>query len=425
MGRLFTYMVKAAAGEQPYTEDQYAAWLADGAGFDSQYYHPAMEQRILEDEKKFAREVAREPMAGLGGRSRRASLRRFQRLVANVRNQQRSRGATYITNTLSQGGTLQPWAVDHLQKGYGITNDLLKNERFQKYISEVNADNQSDVRNAFMAMGITWDPKTSDYRDPAFIKSLQEGIRAGKWKPAAPVAPEPAPEPAPTEPATTTVTPDHAPATGSAMKPANEGGVRPVSSSEQSPAPLKSVTAPDVAASVQKPGGRVGPMVRDAVRWGLYALQPKLKVRDTIQQNLAEGKSMYDGMTASTPGMTPGQIQALRARGFVGNPQQQAAALAAAQENAAKNGMTLPNSEHDAYTGAGLRMVGHSADGRTRTYVGKSGRGRITVGDDAGSGYHYRGNGNIDRNVQSNYADLRQPNTQRPGTPPQIKSPRR
>ena len=411
MGRLFTYMVKAASGQSaPYTEGEYQAWIADGAGFDSKYYHPDMEQRIFDDEKKYAQRF----ITSYGG-SALSLMPDFQRAVANVRKQHRSRGATYIKNTLSQGGTLQPWAVDHLQKGYGITNDLLKNERFQKYISEVNADNQSDVRNAFRAMGITWDPKTSDYRDPAFIKSLQEGIRAGKWKPAAPAP----------EPATTTVTPDHAPATGSAMKPANEGGVRPVSASDQSPAPPKSVTAPDVAASVQKPGGRVGPMVRDAVRWGLYALQPNLKVRDTIQQNLAAGKSMYDGITASAPGMTSGQRQALTARGFVGNQQQQAAALAAAQEHAAKNGMTLPNSEHDAYTGAGLRMVGHSADGRTRTYVGKSGRGRITVGDDAGSGYHYRGNGNIDRNVQSNYADLRQPNTQRPVTPPQIKSPRR
>ena len=66
-------------------------------------------------------------------------------------------------------------------------------------------------------------------------------------------------------------------------------------------------------------------------------------------------------------------------------------------------------------------MVGHSADGRTRTYVGKSGRGRITVGDNAQAG-HYRGVGAVDTNTRSNYADLRQPTTTRSVTPPPVTS---
>lgn len=408
MGRLFTYMVKAAAGEQPapYTEAEYQAWLVDGAGFDSQYYHPAMEQRILEDEKKYAQDFI--PWTG---NTRLETMPMFQRRVANVRDRQRERGAAYINNTLSQGGTLEPWAVNHLLLGYGITPELLANKKFQDRISKIDADKQHEVANAFRSLGINWNPKTGDYRDPSFIKSLQAGIRAGKWKPAAPAAP--APQPTTQQPA--------APAPQPAAQPA-AAAPKPATAPVQAPAPPNSSAA---AAPAKKIFSPLWPMVRNVAQQVRYALQPGLKVHDTIQQNIDAGRSMYDGMTASTRGMTSGQRQALTARGFAGDQQQQAAALAAAQENAAKNGMTLPNSEHDAYTGAGLRMVGHSADGRTRTYVGKSGRGRITVGDDARSGYHYRGNGNIDRNVQSNYADLRQPNTQRPVTPPQIKSPRR
>lgn len=377
MGLLFTYMVKAAAGEQPtpYTDDQYQAWLLDGAGFDSKYYHPAMEQRIFDDEKKYAQRF----ITSHGG-SVLSVMPDFQRAVANVRNQQRSRGATYIKNTLSQGGTLKPWAVDHLQKGYGITNDLLKDKKFQEYISAVDADNQSDVKNAFRAVGIILDPKTSDYRDPAFIKALQEGIRAGKWKPAAPAAP--APQPTTQQPA--------APAPQPAAQPA-AAAPKPATAPVQAPAPPNSSAA---AAPAKKIFSPLWPMVRNVAQQVRYALQPGLKVHDTIQQNIDAGRSMYDGMTASTRGMTQGQKHALTT-----------------------SGQQSPQSEHAAYTGSGLRMVGHSTDGKTRTYVGRSGRGRITVGDNAQAG-HYRGVGAVDTNPRSNYANLRQPATTSPITAP-------
>lgn len=395
MGRLFTYMVKAAAGEQPYTEGDYQAWLRAGAGFDSMYYDPAMDQRIFDDENKYAREI----IPGTG-KTRLETMPNFQRLVANVRNQQRSRGATYIKNTLSQGGTLKTWAANHLLRGYGITPDLLANKKFLDRISKIDADKQHEVANVFRSMGINWDPKTGDYRDPAFIKSLQEGIRAGKWKPAAPVAPESS-KPATQQPA-------------AASQPT---APKPATAPVQAPAPPNSsaVAAPD-----KKFGERAWPMVRNFVRQVRYVFRPDLKVHDTIQQNIDAGRSMYDGMTMSTPGMTAGQKHALTTHGFDGNEPQRINAVRALQEAAHKRGQLHVPSEHEAYTGAGLRMVGHSADGKTRTYVGRSGRGRITVGANAQAG-HYRGVGAVDTNPRSNYANLRQPANTSPVTPPNVR----
>lgn len=409
MGRLFTYMIKAAAGEQPapYTEAEYRAWLADGARFDSMYYHPAMDQRIFEDEKKYAQEYR--PSVGKTTLETRPDI---QHRVAYVRKQQRDRGAAYINNTLSQGGTLKPWAVNHLLLGYGITPELLSDKKFLERISNVNADDHHAVANVFRSLGINWNPKTGDYRDSSFIKSLQTGIKAGKWKPAAPAASESS------KPATAPV---QAPAIPGAQ-PAPPVQQAPQPTAAPKPAPASSVQ-PDAAAPVKQIFSPLWPMVRRGIQQVRYAFRPELKVHDTMQQNIAAGRSMYDGMTANTRGMTAGQNLALTTPGFAGNQQQQGAALAAAQDNARKNGQQLPRSEHDAYTGAGLRMVGHSADGRTRTYVGKSGRGRITVGDDAMAG-HYRGAGAVDTNTRSNYADLRQPNATRPVTAPPVTSAR-
>ena len=263
MGRLFTYMVKAATGEQPvpYTEGRYQAWLRDGAGFDSKYYHPDMEQRIFDDEKKYAQHF----ITSYGG-SALSLMPYFQRAVANVRNQQRSRGATYIKNTLSQGGTLQPWAVDHLQKGYGITNDLLKDKTFQKYISEVNADNQSDVANAFRAMDITWNPKTSDYRDPAFIKALQEGIRAGKWKPTASAS-------------------TGTPGTTLAPRPATGQSAVPVQAPGQSTTPQPAPAPARAAAPTVKPRGTFNaPAAAPPMQVSFYNLPAGMSQEEAIQK---------------------------------------------------------------------------------------------------------------------------------------------
>ena len=92
--------------------------------------------------------------------------------------------------------------------------------------------------------------------------------------------------------------------------------------------------------------------------------------------------------------------------------------------DAQRKAMAAAKNDATHYEGSGLRMVGHSADGKTQTYVGRSGRGRITVGakdakTDAAAG-HYRGAGAADTNTRSNYADLRQPNATRPVTPPTV-----
>lgn len=396
MGSLFTYMVKAAAGQQPapYTDDQYQAWLLDGAGFDSKYYHPAMEQRIFDDEKKYAQRF----ITSHGG-SVLSVMPDFQRAVANVRNQQRSRGATYIKNTLSQGGTLKPWAVDHLQKGYGITNDLLKDKKFQEYISAVDADNQSDVKNAFRAVGIILDPKTSDYRDPAFIKALQEGIRAGKWKPAA-AAPKPTAQPA-TAPAPQPAAAAPKPATAPVQAPAIPEGTHVVTGPDgkkyiSSNADSKAQTAEGIGAALksgQNPFAGVStaaPGASGPTRVTMEAGQAA--VRNQINSNIASGQSMYSNMGDVSKFMTDDQRKAM-----------------AAATNEAKP-----------YESSGLRMVGHSANGKTQTYVGRSGRGRITTGVDAGAG-HYRGAGVADTNPRSNYANLRQPTTTSPVTPPNVR----
>ncbi len=107
-------------------------------------------------------------------------------------------------------------------------------------------------------------------------------------------------------------------------------------------------------------------------------------VRNKMNSNISSGRSMYSNMGAASRFMTEAQRHAMDA--------------------------ARP------YEDSGLRMVGHSADGRTRTYVGRSGRGRITVGDNAQAG-HYRGVGAVDTNTRSNYADLRQPTATRSVTP--------
>lgn len=110
-------------------------------------------------------------------------------------------------------------------------------------------------------------------------------------------------------------------------------------------------------------------------------------VRNQVNSNINAGRSMYGNMGDSGKFMTADQRRAM---------------------NAAQP-----------YESSGLRMVGHSADGRTQTYVGRSGRGRITVGDDAMAG-HYRGAGAADTNPKSRYKTT-QTKAQSPVKSPQVR----
>ena len=393
MGRLFTYMVKAAAGQQPmpYTEGDYQAWLQDGAGFDSMYYHPAMEQRIFDHEKKYAQEI----IPGIG-KTRLETMPDFQRLVENVRDQQRARGSAYINNTLSQGGTLKPWAENHLLRGYGITPELLENKTFLDRISKVDAYNQGKVATVFRSLGINWDPKTGAYRDPAFIKSLQAGIRAGKWKPSASSAPESSKPAAPQQTAAQPAAAAPKPATTPVQAPAIPEGTRAVTGPDgrqyvSSNADRKAQTAAGIGAALaagQNPFAGVrttAPGASGPTRVNMNAGQDA--VRNQVNSNINAGRSMYGNMGDSGKFMTADQRRAM---------------------NAAQP-----------YESSGLRMVGHSTDGRTQTYVGRSGRGRITVGDDAMAG-HYRGAGAADTNPKSRYKTT-QPKAQSPVKAPQVR----
>lgn len=86
--------------------------------------------------------------------------------------------------------------------------------------------------------------------------------------------------------------------------------------------PVPTATPAQLSKLVQRGVGAVKGFVQPVI----HAVRPDLKVRDTIQKNLAAGKSMYDGITADTPGMTAGQRHALTTRGFSSNPRQQGAA---------------------------------------------------------------------------------------------------
>lgn len=463
MGRLFTYMVKAAAWDKHYTPADWNTWIQDGADLNSKFYVKGMEKLLME--------YAKEPGSPL------------KYIADKVASQLKEREDAYNAwmNAPNGPSLFSPGYQEYMLERfvedfeklelldprlpeYQMIADHLADQRAQlakdqqqlKSTPAQPTTGPTPVESPLLPDGTPEQP-TGSSTDASLLDAFKSPRHAAiAARDADLVQPQHRPfnlsdKIVPAEQSASMVyTPEQwdrfldeftarfgspsqstpslagrlaeetaAPETDSGEQPADPAPGQPTGTNPQQPK-VQAPAAPE-AASFYKHLGFLAAVAPKAAKSGYKKYLAPPVVINKMQENLAAGKSMYDGITASTPGMTAGQRQALTARGFVGNQQQQAAALAAAQENAAKNGIKLPNSEHDAYTGAGLRMVGHSADGRTRTYVGKSGRGRITVGDDARSGYHYRGNGNVDRNVQSNYTDLRQPNTQRPVTPPEIK----
>lgn len=390
MGRLFTYMVKAAAGQQPtpYT-GSYGTW--DG----------------LYDMGAWETAGHRIRLGGGSSPAYKKYLSDRRRFIDEMYNASRSDNAQDWGKLQGAGDYLT--AIDSDFKDAASTYDILsKNEKYREAIRHLaNTGSWSKLKSLAHAgrskgMRSPFAGDRSDYLladgvgNAQLIMNMYLAEEARRKK-----ADEAAQQPTTQQPA--------APAAQPAPKPA----AAPV----QAPVPSNSSA---VAAPVKKFGEHAWPMARNFVRQMRYVFRPDLKVHDTIQQNIDAGRSMYDGMTASTRGMTAGQRQALRAHGFAGTALQQGDAIRAARENAEKSGQPLVQSEHDAYTGSGLRMVGHSTDGKTRTYVGRSGRGRITVGDNAQAG-HYRGVGAVDTNPRSNYANLRQPATTSPVAAPNVR----
>lgn len=383
MGRLFTYMVKAAAGQQPapYT-GYYGVWGSRGgpAWATGVYSVPTFYQGSLQDrynaiDRLFSASKNVDDWNALAGGAETnwgtnyltAIDTRFTspEAIYNIlsANPAYLEAIRHLANTGSEdklGELLQGWRRDDPNF---IGDGLVRPKYLPGVLGATDYDIADKVGNAQLIIN-------NYLAYEASIKRAAEEARKKAEEAKQPAAPQPAAQPAAAAP-------------------------KPATAPVQAPAPPNSSA---VAAPVKKFGERVWPMVRNVAQQVRYALQPELKVRDTIQQNIDAGRSMYDGMTASTRGMTAGQRHALTT-----------------------SGQQSPQSEHAAYTGSGLRMVGHSADGRTRTYVGKSGRGRITVGDNAQAG-HYRGVGAADTNPRSNYTNLRQPTATRPVTPPTVSS---
>ena len=401
MGRLFTYMVKAAAGQQPapYT-GSYGTW--DGL-YDMGAWETAG-QRIR--------------LGGGSSPSYRKYLSDRRRHIDNMYNASRSDNVQDWGKLQGAGDYLT--ALDYGFRDAASIYDILSgNEQYREAIRHLANTGDWTKLKALSRTGrprgmrspFAGDRDRSDYLladgvgNAQLIMNMYLAEEARRNRAAAQQ--------------------QNAESTNGQSAPQSEGqsGAAAATSAETPTTPATPQPSPEELARASEAflrssgsaAGSVARMIADNV-------VPERALRNSMQQNIAAGRSMYDGVTASTPGMTAGQKLALTTRGFVGNQQQQAAAQAAAEARTNAIGQPLPQSEYDAHTGAGLRMVGHSADGRTRTYTGKSGRSRITVGDNAHAG-HYRGVGTADTNTRSNYVDLRQSNTSRAVQSPLARTP--
>lgn len=396
MGRLFTYMVKAAAGQQPapYT-GYYGVW-------DGLYNMGAWET------------------AGHRIRFGGGSSPAYNRYIANRRN--------YIDRMFaaSRSGNSKDWgklqgagdyltALDHDFKDAASIYDILSgDEKYREAIQHLaNTGSWAKLKSLAhngrpSGMRSPFAGDRSDYQLADGVGNAQLIMNmylAEEARRKAEEAQQPAPQPeAPvTKPAAQPEAPK--PATTPVQTPAIPEGTHVVTGPDgkqyiSSSAASKAQTAAGIGAALeagQNPftGARTtAPGASGPTRVTMDAGQAA--VRNHINSNIASGQSMYSNMGDVSKFMTKAQRDAM---------------------DAAKN-----NAAH--YEGSGLRMVGHSADGNTQTYVGRSGRGRITVGAkdakaDAAAG-HYRGAGVVDTNPRSRYKTT-QPRVQSPARPPQVR----
>lgn len=389
MGRLFAYMVKAAAGQQPapYT-GSYGTW--DG----------------LYDMGAWENAGHRVRLGGGSSPAYKKYLSDRRKYIDAMYNASRSDNAQDWGKLQGAGDYLT--AIDSDFKDAASTYDILsKNERYREAIRQLaNTGSWSGLKRLVYSGGRSKGMQSpfagdrSDYLladgvgNAQLIMNMYQAEEARRKKAAEPSAPaqqtaaptqqQPA-QPAAPKPATTPV---QAPAIPEGTRAVTgPDGKQYVSSNDD----RKAQTAAGIGAALaagQNPFAGVrttAPGASGPTRVNMNAGQDA--VRNQVNSNINAGRSMYGNMGDSGKFMTADQRRAM---------------------NAAQP-----------YESSGLRMVGHSADGRTQTYVGRSGRGRITVGDDAMAG-HYRGAGAADTNPKSRYKTT-QTKAQSPVKAPQVR----
>lgn len=395
LGRLFTYMVKAAAGQQPmpYT-GPYGTW--DG----------------LYDMGAWETAGHRIRLGGGSSPAYKKYLSDRRRYIDEMYNASRSDNAQDWGKLQGAGDYLT--AIDSDFKDAASTYDILsKNERYREAIRQLaNTGSWSGLKRLVHGGGRSRgmrSPFAGDRSDHLLADGVgnaqlimnmylaEEARRKKAAESSAPAQQTAAPATQQTASQPTAAAPK--PATAPVQAPAIPEGTHAVTGPDgkqyiSSNADRKAQTAAGIGAALaagQNPfaGSRTAaPGASSPTRVNMNAGQDA--VRNQVNSNINSGRSMYGNMGDAGKFMTADQRRAM---------------------NAAQP-----------YESSGLRMVGHSADGRTQTYVGRSGRGRITVGDNAHAG-HYRGVGTADTNTRSNYVDLRQSNTSRAVQSPLARTP--
>lgn len=393
MGRLFTYMVKAAAGQQPmpYT-GYYGTW--DG----------------LYDMGAWETAGHRIRLGGGSSPAYKKYLSDRRKYIDAMYNASRSDNAQDWGKLQGAGDYLT--AIDSDFKDAASIYDILSgNEKYREAIQHLaNTGSWSKLKNVAhtgqpSGMQSPFAGSRSDYQladgvgNAQLIMNMYRAEEARRKKAAessAPAQQTAAPQQTAAQPAAAAPKP----ATTPVQAPAIPEGTHAVTGQDgkqyvSSNADRKAQTAAGIGAALaagQNPFAGVrttAPGASGPTRVNMNAGQDA--VRNQINSNINAGRAMYGNMGDSGKFMTADQRRAMNT------------ATAAAQP----------------YESSGLRMVGHSADGRTQTYVGRSGRGRITVGDDAMAG-HYRGAGAADTNPKSRYK-TNQPKAQSPVKAPQVR----
>lgn len=393
MGRLFTYMVKAAAEQQPAPfTGYYGTWGSRNPyGSTGVYSLPNFYQGTASDrwnaiDRLFSASQNVDSWNALAG------------------NDKTNWGADYLT-AIDTRFTSPEAIYDALSKNSKYLEAIqhLANtgsyDEVDKLLQGWNRNNPNDIGSWSTRSDYRFDKRdATDYNiadgvgNAQLILNLYRAEEARRKKAAEEVPSEPAStasQPAAPQP---TVNPQSAPKPAPVQAPAIPEVIGPDGRKYiSSDADRKAQTAAGIGAALaagQNPFA-AAPGASGPTRVNMNAGQDA--VRNRVNSNINAGRSMYGDMGDAGKFMTADQRRAMNT------------ATAAARP----------------YEGSGLRMVGHSADGRTQTYVGRSGRGRITVGDDAMAG-HYRGAGAVDTNPQSRYKTT-QSRVQSPVKPPQVR----